>query len=105
MDLDVIVEIDPRAPPSANSQSSAGKATRASRSIVSNCSLAQAEVAHGTIVHALHDEGDRRVAFGEREERQMAQSPQNVGLGESDAGLDLGLVRGFPGRAGRTPTE
>ena len=27
----------------------------------------------------VHDEGDRRVAFGEREERQMAQSAENVG--------------------------
>ena len=47
---------------------------------------AQAEVAHGTIVHASHDERDRHVAFGEREERQPAQPTQNVGLGESDAG-------------------
>jgi len=41
---------------------------------------AQAEVAHRTLVHALHDQGDRRVAFGEREERQMAQPPQNVSM-------------------------
>ena len=42
---------------------------------------AQAEVAHGTIVHASHDERDRLVAFGERKERQPAQPTQNVGLG------------------------
>ena len=93
MDLDVIVEIDPRAPPFrelpiVGGQGDEGVALDRLEQLPS----AQAEVAHGTIVHALHDEGDRRVAFGEREERQMAQSPQNVGLGESDAGLDLGLV-------------
>jgi len=36
---------------------------------------AQAEVAHGMIVHALHDERDRLVAFGAREERQLTQPP------------------------------
>jgi hypothetical protein len=52
----------------------------------------QAEVAHRALVHALHDERDRFVAFGEREERQPTQVPKNVGLRESDSGLDFRLV-------------
>ena len=92
MDLDVIVEIDPRAPPFrelpiVGGQGDEGVALDRLEQLAS----AQAEVAHGTLVHALHDEGDGRVAFGEREERQMAQTPQNVGLCESDAGLDFCL--------------
>jgi hypothetical protein len=40
----------------------------------------------------LHDERDGFVAFGEREERQPAQPPENVGLRKSDSGLDFRLV-------------
>ena len=58
MDLDVIIEIDSRARHSASSQSSAGKALRAARSIFSNSSrrLAQTEMAHWTLVHASHNQ-------------------------------------------------
>ena len=49
-------------------------------------------MAHGAFVHALHDESDRLVAFGQREERQRAQSPKNICLSKSDAGFDLRLV-------------
>ena len=93
MDLDVIVEVDPRAPPFrelpiVGGQGGEGVALNGLEQLAS----AQAEVAHGTLVHALHDVSNRRVAFGEREERQMAQPPQNVGLRKSDAGLDFRLV-------------
>ncbi|MFZ0206588.1 MAG: hypothetical protein WAL59_10790, partial [Roseiarcus sp.] len=43
-------------------------------------------------VHALHDQSDGLVALGEREERQRAQSSEDIGLRESDAGFDLGLA-------------
>ena len=49
-------------------------------------------MAHGALVHALHDQRDRLVAFGEREEGLRAQSPENVGLSKSDAGFDFGFV-------------
>ena len=89
----MIVEIDPRAPPLrelpvVGGQGDEGVALDRLEQLTS----AQADVAHGTIVHAAHDERDRLVAFGEREEGQPAQPPQNVGLGESDPGLDLRLV-------------
>ena len=43
-------------------------------------------------VDALHRGRDRRVALGEREEGLPAQPAEDVGLGEADPGLDLGLV-------------
>ena len=49
-------------------------------------------MAHRTLVHALHGELDGLVAFGEREEGRCAQSSEDVGLRESNAGFDLGLV-------------
>ena len=45
---------------------------------------------------ALHSASEKKV--------DVAQPAQNVGLGEADAGLDLGLVARAFGRAGRTPT-
>jgi hypothetical protein len=60
---------------------------------------AQAEVAHGKFAHALHDEGDPGVAFGEREERQMAKPSQNVGLTPAST---FALPLGRLGRIGRT---
>ena len=93
MDLDVIVEIDPRAPPFRELPIVGGQGDEGvALDCLEQLASAQAEVAHGTLVHAAHDEGDCRVAFGEREERQPAQSAENVGLGESDPGLDLRLV-------------
>ena len=53
---------------------------------------ADAEAAHLAPVHPLHGGGDRRVALGQREERDVAQPAEDVGLGEADPGLDLGLV-------------
>ena len=93
MDLDVIVEIDPRAPPFRELPIVGGQGDEGvALDCLEQLASAQAEVAHRTLVHALHDERDGLVAFGEREERQRAQSPENVGLCESDAGLDLRLV-------------
>jgi hypothetical protein len=40
----------------------------------------------------LHDKRDGLVAFGEREEGQLAQTPENIGLSESDSGFDLRLA-------------
>ena len=101
MDLDVIVEVDPRAPPFrelpiVGGQGGEGVALNGLEQLAS----AQAEVAHGTLVHALHDVSNRRVAFGEREERQMAQPPQNVGLRKSMPASTFALSRGRCGRAG-----
>jgi hypothetical protein len=77
MDLDGIVEVDPRAPPFRELPIVGGQGDEgATLDRLEQLPSAQAEVAHGTLVHALHDERDRRVAFGEREERQSAQSPQ-----------------------------
>ncbi len=76
MDLDVIVEIDPRAPPFRELPVVGGQGDEGvALDCLERLASAQAEVAHGTLVHALHDEGDGRVAFGERKERQMAQPP------------------------------
>ena len=47
------------------------------------------------VIHALHDQRDGRVAFGEREECQMAQSAENVGLGKSDSGFDYRFIPGL----------
>src|SRR5208337_4349834 len=107
MDLDVIVEIDPRAPPFRELPVVGGQGEEGvALDLLEQLPTAQAEVAHGTIVHALHDERDRLVALGEREEGQPAQPPQNVGLGESDPGLDLRLVPRLPAApAGRRPSN
>ena len=76
MDLDVIVEIDPRAPPFRKLPILGGQGDEGvALDLLEQLPSAQAEVAHGTIVHALHDERDRLVAFGEREEGQITQSP------------------------------
>ena len=61
--------------------------------------------AESVALHALHDKRDGRVAFGEREEGLPAQSPENIGLGKSHSASTLALSLGFPGRAGRIPTE
>ena len=53
---------------------------------------AQAEMAHGALVHAMHDKRDGLVAFGEREEGLRAQPPENVRLSKSDTGFDLRLA-------------
>ena len=93
MDLDVIVEIDPRAPPFRELPIISGQGDEGvALDCLEQLTSAQADVAHGTLVHASHDEGDGRIAFGEREECQMAQSAENVGLGKSNSGFDFRFI-------------
>ena len=58
---------------------------------------ADAEFAHGPLVHALHDEHDGGVAFGERKENPPAQSPENIGLRKSHSRFDFRLIAGLVG--------
>ena len=93
VDLDVIVEIDARASPFRElpivvRQRVEGVAL----DLLEQLAAADAEFAHGPLVHALHDERDGGVAFGEREEGLPAQSPENIGLRKSHSGLDFRLV-------------
>ena len=92
MDLDVIVEIDPRARHSANSQSSAGKAMRASRSIFSNSSRRlRPRLRMGrsfmrcmtSAIASLHSASEKKVS--------PAAAPE-CRSGETDAGVDFRLV-------------
>ena len=93
MDLDVIVEVDPRAPPFRELPVVGGQGGEGvALDRLEQFAPAHPEFAHRAFIHALHDQRDGRVAFGEREERQMAQSAENVGLGESDSGFDFRLV-------------
>ncbi len=79
MNLDVIIEIDTRASPFRELPILLGKRLRAPRSIFST-RVGSHRVCAGTLVYALHDQRDGIVALGEREERQPAQSPENIGL-------------------------
>ena len=94
VDLDVIIEIDARAfpfgeLPIGRRQGIEGVAL----DLLEQLAAADAELAHGPLVHALHGERDGGVAFGEREEGLPAQSPENVGLRESHARLRLSPCR------------
>src|SRR5271166_896948 len=85
MDLDVIVEIDPRAPPFRELPVVGGQGEEGvALDLLEQLPTAQAEVAHGTIVHALHDERDRLVALGARALQSPRFGSQTQGLGESD---------------------
>ncbi len=93
LDLDVIVDVDPRAAPFRELPVLGWQRVEdVPLDLLEQITAAEADFAHGALVHALHDRRDRLVAFGEREERQRAQSAENVGLREPDAGLDLGFV-------------
>src|SRR5271170_4702967 len=93
MDLDVIIEVDSRAPPFRELPILCRQAVeRGALDLLEQFAPAQAEMAHGALVHALHDEFDGLVAFCERKEGLRAQSPENIGLSKSDAGLDFRLV-------------
>ena len=75
MDLDVVIEIDPRAPPFRELPILCRQAVeRGTLDLLEQFAPAQAEMAHGALVHALHDKRDGLVAFGEREEGQLAQN-------------------------------
>ena len=93
MDLDVIIEVDSRAPPFRELPILGRQAVeRSALDLLEQLAPAQAEVAHSALVHALHDQRDGLIAFSEREESLRAQSPENVCLSKSDAGFDLRLV-------------
>jgi hypothetical protein len=72
-----------------------------------------AKAAHRALVHPAQRRCDRGVAFGEREEGEVAQPAENIGLGEANPGFDpgfrrgrlLALSRGLPGRAGEMPSS
>jgi hypothetical protein len=93
VDLNVVIEIDASAAPIGELPVvGRQRRQRAPLDLFEQLTSAHPELAHGRNVHALHDERDGRVAFGEGEERQLPQPTQNVGLGEPDAGLDLRFV-------------
>src|SRR6202050_5363442 len=93
MDFDVIIQVDSRAPPFRELPILGWQAVeRGALDLLEQLAPAQTEMAHGALVHALHDQRDGLVAFGEREEGLRAQSPEDIGLSKSDAGFDLRLV-------------
>src|SRR5271170_7514601 len=55
----------------------------------------QADGTKDILVHALHNRRDRLIAFGQREERQLSQPPENVSLGEADSGFDFRFISRF----------
>ena len=61
---------------------------------------AEPEPAHDMRVDPFDHAGDRLVGFGQGEERLMPQPAQNIALGETHAGLHLGLIL-RPPRPGR----
>ena len=93
VDLDVIVEIDARAPPFGEFPILLGQGReRFALDLLEQLATADAEFTHRPAVHALHDERDGLVAFGEREEGLTPQSPENVGLRKPHAGFDFRFV-------------
>src|ERR1700690_2400080 len=84
--LEVIIEVDSRAPPFRELPILCRQAVeRGALDLSRTVRPAQAEMAHGALVHALHDKRDGLVAFGEREDGQLAQTPENIGLCKSDS--------------------
>ena len=53
---------------------------------------ADAKAAHLTAVHSLERRGDLGVAGGQREEGDVAQAAEDVGLGEADTSFDCRFV-------------
>ena len=93
VDLDVIIEIDARSPPFRELPILRWQAIEGGAfDLLEQLAPADAQMAHRAFVHALHDELDRLVAFGQREERQRAQSPEDIGLSESDSGFDFCFI-------------
>ena len=96
VDLDMIVEAQPRSPPFGELPIvDRQRDERVALNSVEQLATAHAKLAHRPFVHARDGARDRLIAFGEREERRVAEAPQDVHLGKADAGLDLGLVAGF----------
>ena len=91
MDLDVIVEIDPRAPPFRELPIVGGQGDEGvALDLIEQLPSAQAEVAHRTIVHALHDERDRRVAEFSYTAKSRAQVLGPAGLSRGRSRLRAG---------------
>src|SRR5260370_12000891 len=73
MDLNVIVEVHPRASPFRKLPIIGGQRDEGlALDLLEQLTATDAEFAHGALVHALHDKRDGFVAFGEREESQLA---------------------------------
>jgi hypothetical protein len=112
LDLDVIVEADARQTP-LGIDIFGGRQPTQQRTLdhLEQLAPADAEATHRALVHSRQHLSDRRVAFGEREEGEVAQTAEDIGLGKPHPGLDprlregrlLALSRGLRGRAGRTP--
>ena len=62
---------------------------------------AHAQAAHLAAVHPLHRDSDGGVAFGQGEERHIAQAADDVGLGEPHPGLHRRLVARASGPGGQ----
>ena len=66
IDFDVIIQVDSRAPPFRELSILGGQAVECGAlDLLEQLAPAQAEMAHGALVHALHDQRDGLVAFGE----------------------------------------
>ena len=91
--LDVIVDTDPGERPFGILVLGSWQRPHAGRSNgLEQFAPADPEAAHHTPVQPHQDLGDRRVAFGEREELQVAQPAQQVELSDAYSGLDFGFI-------------
>ena len=106
MDLDVIVEIDPRAPPFRELPIVGGQGDEGvALDLLEQLAPAQAEVAHGTsfmrcmtsAIASLHSASEKKVSPRSR--------PRMWVWANLTPASTFALSRGFPGRAGRMPTE
>ena len=106
MDLDVIVEIDPRAPPFRELPIVGGQGDEGvALDRLEQLSPAQAEVVHGRIVHASHDERDAALHSASEKKVSRRNRPRIYVCANLTPASTFALSLGFPGRAGRMPTE
>ena len=96
VDFDVIIEIDARASPLRELPIGIGQPVEGiALDLFEQLATTDAELAHGTIIHALDGESDGGVAFGERKEGLTAQSPENVCLRSLTPASTFALSRGL----------